>query len=671
MKTYNYQIRLRSDAEPACGLGNELLNGLVPRDMHGNLVIPASHLKGIMRENLAVMLARLLGPKGDTLVDFLFGRPGEGGDDGDNGKFHLSDAVAKTDKRVTITRTAINDAGTAKGGSLRTTEAIAAGTTLKGKLTLGLAGEEWQHLALLSLLSVSAIGGNRSRGSGNCKISVEGVTVTPGELLQNLLPALEGLKLPESERARPVAMPAKQDDCPVQCLRLHFRAEGPLCLPERPVGASNVISSGFVIPATAVTGVLLNLLNQADAQLATDCFASGNFRCWPLLPAAEKGCNYAIRVSNSHKISKFKQPDQFLFGDTIVPPDECYDWRSKARNTILKGCDGVLNVLADQSIQLWRERDMPRLLRAHGVINGFDDNKPDNLFTTQSLCVHHFTGLVMLPAPAAELLLEQLQKSGQVCFGKSRTTRGQGMLTAEAAPDYWQKHPQIEGLQNRLFIVQSPLVLADDVAVSPERPAAEYLQELLTRQGWGKLDDSSVAMDVHFGWNRHRLEKQVTDSGRVRARRVILPGSVFLLKDAVDDLAGKLLRGLQGDQSHPGHGAVAPHPGIASRLYEGSPNAKVTMKEAGNAARMGYQLHEKSGQRLSASQIAALLAKRQLGMEQAKAYLEDQKLKRTKDIWDCWQSTEELLQTEILKRDDAVKVLRVWLDLCNAEYQEA
>ena len=51
-RNIDYTLRLVSDAEPSSGFGTELLNSLVPRDTDGSPLIPASHIKGLMRQAL-------------------------------------------------------------------------------------------------------------------------------------------------------------------------------------------------------------------------------------------------------------------------------------------------------------------------------------------------------------------------------------------------------------------------------------------------------------------------------------------------------------------------------------------------------------------------------------------------------------------------------------------
>ena len=48
----NYTIVLKSDAEISTGFGSSLLDAIAPRNLKGNFVIPASHVKGLLRQSL-------------------------------------------------------------------------------------------------------------------------------------------------------------------------------------------------------------------------------------------------------------------------------------------------------------------------------------------------------------------------------------------------------------------------------------------------------------------------------------------------------------------------------------------------------------------------------------------------------------------------------------------
>jgi hypothetical protein len=76
MAEIKFSLHLVSDAEPGSGFGSELINSLVPRNLEGKPIIPASHIKGLMRDHLE-KIANDLG-KNDLkrLVSQCFGEEG-------------------------------------------------------------------------------------------------------------------------------------------------------------------------------------------------------------------------------------------------------------------------------------------------------------------------------------------------------------------------------------------------------------------------------------------------------------------------------------------------------------------------------------------------------------------------------------------------------------------
>ena len=76
MLNIRYTIRLVSDAETSSGLGSDLIDGLVARNVDGNPVIPASHIKGLMRQVVKDLPGMIVAD--DTKKKFLdvFGVPG-------------------------------------------------------------------------------------------------------------------------------------------------------------------------------------------------------------------------------------------------------------------------------------------------------------------------------------------------------------------------------------------------------------------------------------------------------------------------------------------------------------------------------------------------------------------------------------------------------------------
>ena len=672
MTDYRFTLCLKSDAEPASGLGTELLNSLLPKGTQGEVIVPASHLKGIMRENLF----RLLSPfrkDAEKLCNFLFGNGGENSGSGESSLLHVSNAAADKNCRILhVTRTAINEDGVAEENSLRTVEALSAGCCLKGKLSCLSDEPYFSDLCRLALMSVSAIGGGRTRGAGACKITIDGFeNESPGELLKKIISA--EITLPETVEYPPASGSAG-NNC--KALKLIFKAEAPLCLPERPMGSSNIITSGFVIPSTAVAGTLLTLLSQVDSQLSSDCFKSELFRCFPCLPADDvQNCILPLLVSNSHKISKtvMHESDNYLFGDLMIPDEVLepeYRWQEKTAGVSMKGTGGVLLVRPDSSVELLKAGDIPRYYAAHGVVNGSEE-KRDNLFSMESVCVKEFSGIAVLPEKAADKVLEILKDGRTVYFGKSKSTMGGGTLYAEQCNLFSDKNgsfPQVPQLKNRLFIVQSPIVYDAPLSASSE----EIINSVLAEAGWGEVERESVMTSVLFGWNNAGLADQIGDTRRVKAQRVITPGSVFLLKEPLTDMAEKITRGL-GLNRYAGYGGVLPHPMFASAVCK--PNRTPVQKKTPCAPQKthpvycGYSLYESSGSLLSASQIAHLMRCAQISNERTKEFLRIQKENRPDKFWKKWENVHDKI-LEYLKSystEEMLVMFRVWHDLRNGD----
>lgn len=674
-------IDLASDAEPGSGLGTETLNALLPRDEAGQPWVPASHLKGLLRERFEV-IARPLG-WGDSIEDRLFGREGRDGGDGVCGALQVSAARGPSAVATkVIVRTAVGALGTARANSLRATEALATGSQLQATLTVD--GDEGGDLDLatrLCLRSLPALGGNRTRGAGGCKVTVlverEGDWVEdpklPGELLQALDAVVRSGPPPgrPESRSRSAARLAAGEP---ELMRLVFRAQSPVCCPESPVVGNNVLRSGFAIPSSAVQGALLTCLDAVDPALATACFGDSRFRAWPLLPAGEAGTKDVpspARVALSHKMSKLAgQEGEHEFHDASIAP---YDWRSVAAGSPLKGSDGVLLGYQDGSVSLWCAADMPRLVTAHGVHHDPSGTGQRNLFTVEAMAPLCWTGLVALPREAVAPLTDALRAHG-LQLGKARTIRGHGTARLEAAADALSP-VQLGDATGRVFVVQSPLVIPDDWPVIEAEAA---LKRLVESAGWGNVQidaawegsrvvQTQAACGVRFGWNREGLGARVGEHRRLRARRVILPGSVVVLEAPLTDPRQRLQVGV-GDGRDQGFGALLPHPGIASRRFRRAvemPQVK-SVNAAGKVGLELWNLARPRGGGPSPSQIGSVAA-RVASPEQALAYLAKQRSARPPRIWHAWEPVIAKVEALIkVNPPEAAKALRVWQDLAIA-----
>jgi len=649
-----YSIHLTSDAEPSTGLGAEMTNARIPRSKEGLPFIPASHIKGLMRQAIVDLIERLNPEGAERSMARVFGTGGEKLDD--EAVFSLADAICdRQDAISTVTRTSITKYGTAKKGSLRTTERIAAGSMFRG--TIRFSGEPSplsSTMLCYALLSVMEIGGSRNRGCGACYIIIDGDERTPGAVLQTLLPLISQPEEPLVQKIPPAKIQPGNPQRQI-ALKLSFTAKGPLCVPENPVvDGTNTLCSGFVIPASAVQGILLHRIDAINKATADACFASDHFRVWPLQPTIPNSNGFSVRVPTSQRISKLpSQNGDYLFGDDII---------AEGNSTVvpdlpMKSVDGVL-ASGGRKIKLWNQKDMPRHISAHAVINSHD--KKRNLFTVESIAVLESNGLVLLPEDAAECLIASLEENPLVMVGKARSIRGSGSLKPERLPDDFLPSLGWEcEAKPRVFIIQSPIVIK---VPTHKIPAHKIIKDVVEAAGWGEVEVCSGAISLLFGWNRHQKDK-----GRQEAIRIIQPGAIFKLKEPPANVRDLLCAGLGGERQR-GCGAVLPHPGQVTPR-DRSEVKHQTLPSSDQAGRIGWQLFNQAKTcGLSKSQIGGIGSELENnGANAALAYLQRQKLERPERIWDRWQPMIKTIEKEIQTNpQQAARSLKVWQDLTSS-----
>jgi hypothetical protein len=659
-----YEIELTSDAEPGSGLGSETINALVPRDASGRTYLPASHIKGLMRARIEDIGAALDWPGHIDVL--LFGEAGQEGSDGIPGSIQVTDASeVESSATLLIARTSVGDLGTAVGTTLRTVEALRVGGRYRGSVGIDdEIGGPADLGARLALLSIEAVGGGRTRGAGACKIAIDGENRTPGVLLRAVNDHVtKGIRGTPLAARQPKRQPAGKGGV---LLSMVFRSDGAVCCPETPVVSNNVIRSGFAIPASAVQGALLTWLDRIDSALATACFEDPQFRAWPLLPCGavtERELPEPVHVSLTHRMSKLPVlGDAHDFRDTAIEP---YDWREVAAGSPLKAADGVLLRRADGRVALWRAVDIPRLFTAHGVHHDPTGQGQRNLFTVESMAPLAFRGLVHLPVDAANALIEYLQRHPDytLALGKSRSVRGGGKVALAAGGGVLEPAPLANGKGGTLFIVQSPLAIPDDWNI---HEADAVLIRLVEAAGWGKAsEDTSATLGVRFGWNRQGVGTCVGDHRRLRARRVVLPGSVIVLESPLSPEQAReaLLRGI-GEGREQGFGAVLPHPGTASDLHRRAPEVgRLRSRDA--AGLTAVQLWRQAGDSgPSASQVSALARRVAVSPKGALDYVRRQVNERPDRTYRRWKNV--FADVERLIQEDpalALRVLRTWQDL--------
>ena len=651
-----YTVELVSDAEMGTGLGSVLVDDYIPRNSRGAPCIPATHLRGLLRERLRD-LGKRVGFEG-SLDDEILGR--EGANAEDEGLVRLSGADADGETNVhVVSRTALNADGTVQGTrSLRSTQAVAAATIFRGVLHLQPEATDFaRDCLLLGLRTITALGGGRTRGSGTCILEIEGEQRTLTETLTSIREHKD--RAVRRELTEPVDVASDSD---LVYLRLTFHAESPICCPETPVLSSiNVIKSGPVIPASAVQGALLWRINAVAPRTADRCFADPRFRAWPLHPACDEA-QASIRTPMSLRISNRVTAGDLAPADML---DAALDRRVDPGNSAVKytSADGFL-MPANGRCTLLRVKDLKRVLTAHKVAQSSDGGEVDNVYSVEALAPTVFRGLLVVPADAAEILRQSLERDGTVFFGKSRSVRGSGSLVVTPITGPVPLEFVSPDADFTVLVAQSPVILpeAADATESLESSALRLATEWCGTHQLPQPDRVWVSAAVRFGWSRQGT------AGRTAARRVLQPGSTIRLKGRVDQnrLSEALVAGI-GAGREEGYGALAVHPGLPSRLHAEVADLQLVTSPHAEIMPSIEKLARTAGP--SKSQIAAFQVQLARGKRHACDFL-DHQLKRGTRIQRVWKPVREQLSTLIGRNEDAAvlaEALTTWVDIIAAK----
>lgn len=675
MSEIRFRLTLATDAEPGTGLGTELLDDLVPRSVSGNPYIPASHLKGLLRDELRLLTSQL--GWSEDLENVIFGDEGRGGTDGIEGACRFSDlhpaaGTSQLGKISAISRTAIGEYGTAAGGSLRTVECVVAGSAFDGTIRIR---SNTDPIAIdtvkLLLLSLAAIGGNRNRGAGRCWVELRDEHgLQPSELLLKIAPiAVSFSYLPPMRRIGAVQT---SSNVRTALFQITFYADDPVCCLAVPLTGTNVMRSGFAIPASAVQGALLHMFDRENSDEASALFHSAAFRAWPLLPCALRGEDPGSRIptwtSLTHRMSKLAagvDALSALFKDQLIEP---YNWRDVSAGAPLKAADGVL-LRDSHSVALWRAADMPRQHSAH--VN-LQEKEPD-LFSVEAMSPMVYRGWLTVPEECAERLMKVIQSTETVAFGRARSVRGSGTLTAVRVNE--SDFIATKGGESRngatVFVVQSPIAIPKGLLhdAGGTLHGGELLAQLVASSGFGVCKRAEANIEVRFGWNRHGAGARVALTNRLAAEAVISPGSVFELEAASTVTTQVLLRGV-GEGRERGFGAVAPHPGIASGLFQGAPTLREirSRDNAGSIADELSKLGAESG--LSTSAIAQLVGIARGGPKALDEFLQRQRARPT-TRWQRWeplaQYMSKIISDKSITSETRARAFRAFTDATTAQ----
>ncbi len=197
------RITFLSDWQISTGLGDSYrADAVLVRDADGFPYVPGRALKGALREG-----ARRLGQCRDDLRQaeyFFWGSRSDAPDANVSGRLRVSAATLPAslkqqvkdlpearalldDLTILHRQTAVTPEGTARTGSLRSTECAIAGLELEAELTVPpcpQADDAWLRNYFAAVCAaVKSIGGKRSRGLGQCVLSLdaapEHVTLPP------------------------------------------------------------------------------------------------------------------------------------------------------------------------------------------------------------------------------------------------------------------------------------------------------------------------------------------------------------------------------------------------------------------------------------------------------------------------------------------------------------
>jgi hypothetical protein len=178
-----------------------------------------------------------------------------------------------------------------------------------------------------------------------------------------------------------------------------------------------------------------------------------------------------------------------------------------------------------------------------------------------------------------------------------------------------------------------------------------------------------TVIGIQFGWNRHGKGKLTGKGKRVRACRCVMPGSVIVFETNIENLSNKIKSGLGGGREQ-GFGAVAVHPGLATKMFnpskpdfkllESNVDEKTMIQEVLNI----WKNHQKDLP--SPSQLAAVRNELEInGKDNALEYLGKQ-TERTERIWATWESCFSEVKNFIKNTADsklAAKGLKLLIDL--------
>lgn len=268
------EVTAVEDLHTGAGTGSGDIDALVLRDRHGEPVIRASHLKGLLREAGDELIG--LGQMDQSHLDDLLGhdvfdRKPSGGGVPRRGALRMTSLRVPKDQRASVlvwgsSAREINSRRP-RGDTLRYFEHVAAGTKFEAELRLG--NPALRPLLQRLLRRIDRIGGDRNRGAGLVRVSWQPPQKTPKTTKKPEKVPPSGA--PEVSRLRAGFIPRDLDSATAEAiapehkkltavlgttLRLVLRNREPLCLPATGHPGSLIRSHSF-IRGQALRGALM------------------------------------------------------------------------------------------------------------------------------------------------------------------------------------------------------------------------------------------------------------------------------------------------------------------------------------------------------------------------------------------------------------------------------
>jgi CRISPR/Cas system CSM-associated protein Csm3 (group 7 of RAMP superfamily) len=184
-KTFNYSITFLSDWHAGSGLGaGAKADAIVVKDEHNLPFLPGKTIKGLLKDAIEDIKGVQPNLINGALVEKLFGREKEDKSTQAGDLFFSNATLPETEQLEiskelseflyrTLSSTTIDENGVAKDRSLRTME-VTVPLTLEGKIIATVDfSEDERDLLRKAMLWTRALGSNRNRGLGRCKIELK------------------------------------------------------------------------------------------------------------------------------------------------------------------------------------------------------------------------------------------------------------------------------------------------------------------------------------------------------------------------------------------------------------------------------------------------------------------------------------------------------------------